>query len=77
MIPPVGELSLLCDRNCPATELYVLDTARIGFVPIREFVTEDLAKTGDGDKAQIVGEYSFVLKNEKAHAIVKGFSTSK
>ena len=77
LIPPVGELSLLCDRNCPTSELYVLDTSKVGFVPIREFVTEDLAKTGDGDKAQIVGEYSFVLKNSKAHAIVTGFSTSK
>jgi len=72
-----GELEVLMDRSCPTTELYILDSSRAGFVPIDEFVTEDLAKTGDADKAQVVGEYSFVLKNEKAHAIVKGFSTSK
>lgn len=77
LVPPVGELDILVDRNCPTTNLYILDTGRVGFVPIREFTTEDLAKTGDADKAQVVGEYSFVLKNEKAHAIVKGFSTSK
>lgn len=72
-----GELDVLIDRNCPTTKLYVLDTSRVGYVPIREFVTEDLAKTGDADKAEVVGEYSLVVCNEKAHAIVAGFSTSK
>ncbi len=77
ILTTTGELDVLPARNCPTTKLYILDESRVGFVPIDEFVTEDLAKTGDADKAQVVGEYSLALVNEKAHAIVTGFSTTK
>ncbi len=72
-----GELDVLPDRNCSPTKLYILDSDRAGYVPIREFETEDLAKTGDADNAEVVGEFSLVVANEKAHAIVSGFSISK
>lgn len=77
LVPPVGELDILVDRFCPANKLYVLESGKVGFVPVREFYSEPLGKVGDGEREQIIGEYSLVVQNEKAHAIVKGFSTSK
>lgn len=76
LVPPVGEIDVLVDRWCPPGKLYLIDTRRAGWVPIREFFDEQLAKVGDAEIGQVVGEYSFVLKSQTAHAIVKGFSTS-
>ena len=77
LIPPVGELDILVDRWCPPGTMYLLDPDKVGFIPIREFFDEELAKTGDSMQGQVVGEYGFVLMNEKAHAKITGFSTSK
>jgi hypothetical protein len=77
LVPPVGEISLLVDRWCPASTVYIIDSKKVGWVPIREFFDEKLAKTGDSEQGQVIGEYSFVCQNEKAHAIVTGFSTTK
>ena len=43
----------------------------------QETEAETLAKTGDSINGEVVGEYGFVVKQEKAHAIISGFSTSK
>ena len=76
LVTPVGWVDVLCDRNCPSTKLYILEENRIGWIPIREFYDEELAKTGDSKKGEVIGEYGFVVKQEKAHAIISGFSTS-
>ncbi len=76
LVPPVGELDILVDRWCPTDKLYIIDPDKVGWVPVRPFFEEKLAKTGDSEQGEVVGEYSFVVENEKAHAIVSGFSTS-
>ena len=77
LVPPVGWLELLSDRNCPSTKLYILEKNRVGWIPYDEFFEETLSKTGDSRNGEVIGEYGFVVKQEKAHAIISGFSTSK
>jgi len=48
----------------------------IGWATLRDWFEEPLAKSGDYVRGQIVGEFGFVVQNEKAHAIIKGFSTT-
>jgi hypothetical protein len=72
-----GDLDILLDRHCPSGTAYILQKDKVGYITIRPFDHEELAKTGDWTKGQVLGEYGFVVENEKAHAIISGISTSK
>lgn len=43
-----------------------MDMWGVAFMPGRQFASNDLAKTGDSMKTQILSEYTLVAKNEKA-----------
>ncbi len=65
-------LQIVLDRWVPSDTCFVIDTNRIKIKPLqgRGFFLEKLARTGDADKWQIVGEYTMEVKNgSKAHAI--------
>lgn len=72
-----GELDIVLDRWSPTNSLRIMDTKKLGWLTIDPFHFEELAKTGDYTRGQVVGDYTFALCNEKAHAIISGFSTSK
>jgi len=69
-------LDVVVDRNCPAGQLWILDTAKIAYYPFDPFFYERLAKTGDSVKGEIVGEYGFVVANPTWSGAVKEFSSS-
>lgn len=71
-----GDLDLMLNRWCPADEVYILQSDLMGWVTLRDWFVEPLAKGGDYKKDQIVGEFGFVLTNEKANAIITGTATS-
>ena len=76
VVTEFGELNIVLNRHCPTGTLYIVDKNRIGWITLDPFFHEELAKTGDYMRGQIVGEYGFVVENEKAHAIISGISTS-
>jgi hypothetical protein len=80
ILTPIGiTLSVLVDRWCPANKLYILDPAHVGYITLDEFFHEDLGKKGDtadGGYGQVVGEYGFALRFQKAHAVIKNFSVT-
>jgi len=49
---------------------FVLDPEYASIAYLRPFMTNELAKTGDSDKTQLLVEYTLQVKNEKAHAII-------
>ena len=71
-----GVLKILMSRWCPSAKLYVVESQYIGFVAFDPFFQEELAKTGDSTKGQVVGEYGLVVKNGKAHGFMKSISTT-
>lgn len=71
-----GSLGILMDRWCPSDELYIVQSDYLGVLPFAPFFDEPLAKDGDYEKGHIVGEYGFVVKNDKSHALLTGISTS-
>lgn len=72
-----GTLQILMDRWCQATKCYIVESQYIGFVAYDPFFQEELAKVGDGVRGEVVGEYTLVAKNDKAHAYIKSISSTK
>ena len=71
------ELEIMTDRDCPTDELWILSTDHIAYYPFDDFFYEELAKDGDYDKGEIVGEYGFVVRSDKYHGLVHTFSTTQ
>ena len=49
---------------------FVLDPEYASIAYLRPFATNELAKTGDSEKTQLLVEYTLEVKNEAAHAII-------
>jgi len=65
-------LRVVVDRWIPSDMAIVIDSSRVMIKPLqgRSFFLEKLAKTGDSENWQIVGEYTMEVKQAaKAHAI--------
>lgn len=75
--PLGGEpISIIVDRHCQSNRLYCLSTDNVGYITIDPFFYEELAKTGDSEKGQTIGEYGFVCQFEKSHGYIHTFSTT-
>lgn len=73
---PHGEVELVYDWMCPAGYMYFVDTAKIGWLPMRPFATTKISEQGDFYVTDVVGEYTLVVANDKSHGIISGFSTT-
>lgn len=73
-----GVCRVILSRWVPADTLLLLDSSRIQVMPLRgrSFQFKPLAAMGDALQGQVVGEYTLEFKNENAHGLVRGLSTS-
>lgn len=73
-----GVLKIIPNRFQRARDALVLqmDMWAVGFLPGRNMLTFDIAKTGDSDARQIVSEFGLIAKNEAANGIVRDLTTS-
>jgi len=71
-----GTIGTLMTRWCPQGTMYIIEPEYLGILPFDEFFDEPLAKTGDYERGQMVGEYTFIQKNDEAHAVIQNFSTT-
>jgi hypothetical protein len=60
-----GETALNMSPDIPPDVIYVVDTSNIKIRPLvnRQFQFEELAKTGDSTKGQLIGEYTLEFNN--------------
>ena len=65
-----GLVRLLINRHMPIGKAIALETGYVKRLSFDDWFYEDLAKTGDSDQGEIVGEFGFKVKNEKAHAVL-------
>jgi hypothetical protein len=72
-----GPLKIVRSNDVLPWELFVLDSSKIKVCPLqgRRFAMEKLAKTGDSDEAQIIGEYTCEFRNPEAHYRITGLTT--
>jgi len=73
-----GVCKVILSRWAPADTVLLLDSSRIEVMPLagRSFAYRPLGRTGDSLTGQIVGEYTLEFRNENAHALVRGLSTT-
>lgn len=73
-VSPFGEQKVIINRFLKASECLVFDPAMWSIVTLRPFTRELLAKTGDADRHQIVGEFSLKHKNYKGTGRITNLS---
>jgi hypothetical protein len=73
-----GVCRVVLSRWVPADTVLLLDSSRISVLPLagRSFQFKPLGSTGDRVDGLVVGEYTLEFKNENAHALVRGLSTT-
>lgn len=71
---PFGQVNLVLDRWAPTTLIPLIDVKHAGMVTYYPFTQEPLAKTGDYDRTEIVGEFTFCLRQADAHALLTAVS---
>jgi len=73
-----GVCRVVLSRWVPNDSVLLLDSSRIEVLPLtaRSFHYKPLASTGDHETGQVIGEYTLELRNEQAHALIHGLSTT-
>lgn len=71
-----GVCRVVMSRWVPAGTILLLDSSRLGVLPMagRSFHFKPLAASGDAEQGQVIGEYTLEVRNENAHALLKGLS---
>lgn len=76
IMTPHGQVEVVFDWMCPAGYAYLFDQGKVGWIPLRNFETSKIMDEGDYYTTDVVGEFTFMVANEKSHAIISGFSTT-
>jgi len=58
------------DADDAGEQAFVLDPEYLSVAYLRPFQTNELAKTGDSEKTQLLCEFTLEVKNEAAHALI-------
>ena len=71
-----GVCRVVLSRHVPVGAVLLLDSSRISVMPLagRNFHYSALARTGDAESGQIIGEYTVEFRNESAHGLISGFT---
>jgi hypothetical protein len=69
-----GNISIVPNRFMRTRDALVLDPEYAALAYLRPFQTNDLARTGDSDKTQILAELTLEVRNEAAHGIAADLS---
>ena len=73
-----GVCKIVTTRWMPQDAALLLDSSRISVLPLagRSFHFKPLASGGDYECGELIGEYTVELKNEAAHGLIRGLTTS-
>lgn len=74
---PHGMVEVVFDYRCPESEWYFVNAEKIGWLPIRPFERKEIVTRGDGVAQDVVGEFTFMLANEKSHGYLHSASTTE
>jgi hypothetical protein len=69
-----GKVAFVPNRFQRNRDAFILDPEYAAVSYLRNFKTEELAKTGDSIKKMIIVEYALKVKQEKAHGIIADLS---
>lgn len=66
-----GNYDIMLNRRMPTNKIYIAQRDKVGWVTLRDWFVQPLAISGDYVKSEILGEFGFVVVNEKAHGVIK------
>lgn len=71
-----GVARVVLSRYVPTGTVLLLDSSRLAVLPLagRSFHYVPLARTGDAESGQLIGEYTLEMRNESAHGVIRGFT---
>lgn len=71
-----GVCQVVLSRYVPTGTVLLLDSSRLAVLPLagRSFQYTPLARTGDAETGQMLGEYTLEMRNESAHGMISGFT---
>lgn len=71
-----GVCRVVMSRWVPTDTVLLLDSSRLEVMPLqgRSFHFKPLAASGDSVRGQVIGEYTLELRNEQAHAKLRGLA---
>ena len=70
IVTPFGNVDILLDRWMPTAQLPIVNPKNAGFLTLRPWIQEPLAKTGDAVKGEVVGEFTLCVRQDKSHALL-------
>ena len=73
-----GVCKVILTRWMPSDTVLLLDSSRVEVLPLsgRSFQFKPLAQTGDAMAGQVLGEYTLEFRNENAHALIRGLTST-
>jgi len=73
-----GVCRIITTRWLPQDTVLLLDSSRISVMPLagRSFYFKPLSSSGDYECGELIGEYTVEFRNEMAHGVIRGLSTS-
>jgi len=71
IVTPFGEVDFVLDRWQKANYIYFIKPENMGMLTLRPWQIEDLAKGGDYERKQLVGEFGFAVKLPKSMAVLQ------
>ena len=73
-----GVCRIVTSRWMPQDCVLLLDSSRVDVLPMagRSFHFKPLASGGDYECGELIGEYTLELRNEGAHGLIRGLSTT-
>jgi len=74
IVTPFGNVSFTIDRWQISTLIPLLRLENIGMLTLRPWQVEDLAKTGDARKSELIGEFTLCVRQDKSHAMLTSVS---
>lgn len=74
IVTPFGDVYALLDRWAVDGTIYLVDEKHVGLKTFREFTQETLAKTGDYERGQVVGEVTLCARQANSHASLTSVS---
>ncbi len=74
ILTPYGSVDLVLDRWAKDGEIPLIDPQNAGWLTLYPFTQEALAKGGDYEKSEVVGEFTLAIRQDKAHALLTAVS---
>jgi hypothetical protein len=74
ILTPFGHVDLVLDRDAPSDKIYIVDPRHAGYLTYFPFSWHELGLDGDYHKAEVVGEFTLAVRQDKAHAAITAIS---